>query len=277
MGEELDLRGHINSVINNQIHDKSNVALLFSGGTDSLTCLFSLLESGIRPTLYSFHLEGVIHKDIEISKQVAEFYNLKHKIIVIKKDVEQLQKDVRYLISQFEIFRKTNVQCTYPFLHVLPKVQESFVMTGLCADDLYGTAKSVAIKGAKSKETFDTIRNKTLSNLNSSAYRSIKQLVEDVFQKKFIVPYREESVISYFMNFSWEELNRPKQKQIAVKAYADYFDKQKIYRRNTNLQVGSKIREWHDELLKTELNVNNRKRVDEIYKDIRRELNNGDL
>lgn len=268
-----DLRELINYHLFDKITDKYSVAVLFSGGTDSLTCLFSLLELGIKPTLYSFHLENTVHKDIEISKQVAEFYDLKHVIIEIERNINQLQKDVTYLIQTFKISRKTNVQCTYPFLHVIPKIKEKFVVSGLCADDLYGTAKSVVIKGGKDKKVLDEIRTKTFSNLDSSAYKSIKELVETVHDKVFITPYRSQEVIDYMFQFSWEQMNKPKQKQIAYTAYQDYFEKQNIYRKNTNLQVGSKIREWHSELVETDLNKNNRNRVDEIYKDIARELN----
>jgi asparagine synthetase B (glutamine-hydrolysing) len=254
--------------ISNQITDRNSVALLFSGGTDSLTCLFSLLELGIKPILYSFHLENTIHKDIEVSEQVADFYQLPHNIVKIKEDIEQLQKDVCYLIKEYQISRKTNVQCTYPFLHVLPHIKENNVVTGLCADDLYGTAKSVVMKASKDKNILDKIRVKTFSDLNSSAYRSIKEMTEGTFSKKLIAPYRDSIIIDYFMKFSWEEMHKPKQKQLALNAFEDYFSKQKIYRKNSNLQVGSKIREWHDELLNTKLNANNRIRVDEIYKDI---------
>lgn len=268
-----DLKKIINNIFEKTIEDKSNVALLFSGGTDSLTCLFSLMEIGIKPTLYSFHLEHTVHKDIEISKQVAEYYNLPHKIVEIKRNLIQLKNDVKYLVRTFNITRKTNVQCTYPFLHVLPEIKEKWVVSGLCADDLYGTAKSVAIKASKDKSVFDQIRSKTLSNINSSAYRSIKELVEDVHGKKFLTPYRHPEIVNYFMRFSWEELNKPKQKQIAHESYKEYFNRQNIYRKNTNLQVGSKIREWHSELVNTDLNKNERHRVDEIYKDIWKESN----
>lgn len=268
----FDLKILINKHFTDRIIDKTDVALLFSGGTDSLTCLFSLLDLGIRPTLYSFHLENVIHKDIEVSKLVAEYYELPHNIIVIDRNIERLKHDVKYLVETFKITRKTNVQCTYPFLHVLPQIKEKYVVSGLCADDLYGTAKSVAIKGGKDKNKLDEIRMKTLSNLDSSAYRPIKELVENVFNKKFVAPYRSEEIIDYMMKFSWEEMNRPKQKQIAYFSYLNYFENQPIYRKNTNLQVGSKIREWHSELVNTDLNKNNRHRVDEIYKDLGREL-----
>lgn len=267
-----DLRSLINNHFNEKIKDKSSVAVLFSGGTDSLTCLFSLMDLGIKPTLYSFHLENIIHKDIEISKQVADFYNLHHEIIEIDKDIDQLKADVKYLVETFNITRKTNVQCTYPFLHVLPRVKEKYVISGLCADDLYGTAKGVAIKGGKNKQLFDQIRRKTLDNLNSSAYKPIRELVENIHNKIFIAPYREKEIIDFMFRFSWSELNKPRQKQIAYDAYQNFFDKQNIYRRNTSLQVGSKIREWHSELVESDLNKNRRHRVDEIYKDLGREL-----
>src|SRR5690606_17923619 len=248
--------------------DCDDVALLFSGGTDSLTCLFSLLDLNIKPTLYSFHLEEVIHKDIDVSKIVSKYYNLKHEIIEIKKDINQLKEDVKYIVNTFNVTRKTNVQCIYPFVHIVPKIKENIIVTGLCADDLYGTSKGVAIKGSKNKMIFDEIRLKTLRNLDSSAYRPIKELVEQIHGKQFIAPYRNNEVIEYMMSLSWEEMNKPKQKQLALNAYGDYFEVLRVYRRNVSLQVGSKIREWHNELLNTELNKNKRKRVDEIYKDL---------
>lgn len=268
----VNLRKLINEHLDKNIIDKSSVALLFSGGTDSLTCLFSLMDLGIRPTLYSFHMEGVIHKDIEISKQVSEHYQLNHKIIEIKRDINQLIEDVKFIISYFKVTRKTNIQCTYPFLHVLPEVKEKFVVSGLCADDLYGTSKSMIIKCSKDKYIFDKTRDRILSNFDSSAYRLIKQLVENVHNKRFIAPYRDQTIIDFFYKYSWEDLNKPKQKQIAVTAYNEFFRAQKIYRTNVNLQVGSKVREWHSELVETKINKNKRWRVDEIYKDLGREL-----
>lgn len=267
----MNLRELIKQHFQKEIQNMNDVALLFSGGTDSLTCLFSLLDMGIKPKLYSFHLEGVIHKDIEVSQKVAQYYyDLDHVIIEIKKDIDQLQKDVKYIIKTFNVTRKTNVQCTYPFLYVLPYIKEKYVVSGLCADDLYGTAKSVIIKCSKDKSKFDETRRKIFNNPYSSAYQPIKELIENIHNKKFVTPYRSPEIIEYFMRFSWEELNKPKQKQIALDAFNDYFSKQKIYRKNSNFQVGSGIREWHNELLNTELNKNNRKRVDEIYKDIAR-------
>lgn len=252
-----------------EIGENEDTALLFSGGVDSITCLFALLEKGITPTLYTFHLDGVYSKDLEVSARIASHYKLPHKIITIAQDVEALQKDVTFIVKELPVDRKTNVQCTYPFLHIMPHVKEKNVVSGLCADDLYGTSKSVAIKCSKNKAAFDDMRRKKFASEYSSAYLPIKTLVEKFYNKKFIAPYRNEKVIEYFMSFSWEELNRPKQKQIAVDAFSSYFNELDVYRRNCNLQVGSGVREFHNKLIDAPINKNNRKRVDEIYKDIK--------
>jgi len=250
--------------------NSKSTALLFSGGTDSLTCLFSLLNLNIKPILYSFHLEGVIHDDIIISKKVAEHFKLTHKIIVIPNNLKNLENDVLYLTQKLKINRKTNVQCTHPFLHVIPKINEEIIVSGLCADDLYGTSKSMSIKYSKDKVGFDSARLKKMNDLYSSAYKPIKDLVE-LYGKTFLTPYRDKSVVDYLMEFSWEELNKPKQKQLSYDSYIEYFELLNVYRKNVNLQVGSKIREFHNILLESKLNKNNRKRVDEIYKDLYKE------
>lgn len=251
----------------------NDVALLFSGGTDSLTCLFALMDLGIKPHLYSFHLQEVIHQDIMVSKRVAEHYNLRQTIVEIPRNKNQLIQDVKYLIETFDIFLKTNVQCTYPFLYVAKRLTEKNVVTGLGADDLYGTAASVLIKSKDNPIKFNEIRLKTLSNPDASAIRSITELFKRIHGKNFIVPYRDPSVIKLMMNYNWKQLNEPKQKMLAVSAYAEHFKELPIYRKNANLQVGSKIREWHDVLLHSELNINNRKRINEVYRDYYKKVN----
>lgn len=264
----MDLKELITNEIKKELNGSKDVALLFSGGTDSLTCLYSLLSIGIRPKLYTFRLEDVEHKDVIVSRKVANYYNLNLNEVVIKKNVDQLIEDVIFLTTNMDLKLKTNVQCSYPFLHVLKEVKEKYVISGLCADDLYGTSKSMSIKCSNDKELFDTIRVKTFNNEFASAYNPIKYIVENLYGKKFIAPYKTKAVFDYFMKYSWKELNKPKQKQVAINAFNEEFKELKVYRRNVNLQVGSKIREWHNILLNTDLNVNKRKRVDEIYKDL---------
>ena len=63
-------------------------------------------------------------------------------------------------------------------------------------------------------------------------------------------------------------MNSPKQKNITYVSYQSEIDRFKLYRRNENLQCASRIREYHDSLLKTELNIGNNKIVTPIYRNI---------
>ena len=67
-----ELRTLLINAVQREINDE-NVAIFFSGGTDSLTCLFCCLELNIKPKLYTFHLEDYISEDVKTSKKVARY------------------------------------------------------------------------------------------------------------------------------------------------------------------------------------------------------------
>lgn len=262
------LRNKINHFLSEVIPKESKVALLFSGGLDSQTCLYSLLDIGITPKLYTFHLDGENNKDLIESLRIARELNLEIETITIKKNISDLISDIKYITQELGYDRKTNVQCTYPFLHVLPKISEEIIISGLGADDLLGSSKSMSINYSKDKIGFTEKRMSVIRNPLSSAIEPIQKIAMN-YNKKLVLPYRNKEVMNYLLTLSWEDINKPKQKNVTYEAYKEEIIRLSSYRRNSNLQVDSKIREWHNELLNTELNYNNRKRVDEIYKDLK--------
>jgi len=260
------LKTLLSDSIKSQILGSKDVALLFSGGTDSLSMLFTLLDMGIKPTLYTFRLSEHESNDSKVSKFIADKLDLKLKLIIIPYNFKQLQKDVKYLITEFKSARKTVVQVTYPFLYIFPQVKEKFVVTGLSADSNYGTPKSMAIKFRDDFDGFKKFKKKIFENPYTDGYYTINELAKK-YNLKLIVPYRNEAIINYLMDYSWRSLNFPRQKWFIVKAWQKEFNNLKVYRKNDNLQVGSKIRERMDKLLNSKLN-HNYERVDEIYKRI---------
>ena len=87
-------------------------------------------------------------------------------------------------------------------------------------------------------------------------------------EKKLVSPYRNQQVIDYFLKFSWNELNKPIQKQKSINAFNNYFEQQLVYRESSSLSINSKIVDWHQTLLSSELNKNNRNNIDDIIEDI---------
>jgi len=262
------IRQLINSFINEKIEDKNDVAILFSGGLDSLSILYSCLDLSIQPILYTFYLDSYVSEDIISSRRIATNLDLKlNEIVISTKNVDDLIHDVKYVIKKYNVFLKTQVQCIYPFLYVIPYIKEKYILSGLCADDLYGSSRSMG-KLRNNIDQYNKIRQQKIDNIHTSSYFEIKSMVEE-YNKIFIAPYKEDvKIIEYFMKQADKEMNHPKQKMLTYLDYKKEIDDLKLYRRNQNLQCVSKIREWHDELLKTSLNTKNYKMVSPIYKNI---------
>ena len=77
------LKKLIKKHIENTIPKNEKVAVMFSGGLDSLSVLLSALELGYEVKLYTFHLKGVISKDLETARKVSKYYNLKLQEVTI--------------------------------------------------------------------------------------------------------------------------------------------------------------------------------------------------
>ena len=118
------------NIINKQLEQYKNkkVALLFSGGLDSLSLMISCLDVGIRPTLYSFKLEGIESDDIKASRRIANIYGLKLVEVTIPKNISTLIDDVEFIIEKFKVKKKTQIQCIQPFIHIVKYVEEDIVL-----------------------------------------------------------------------------------------------------------------------------------------------------
>lgn len=250
------------------------VAILFSGGMDSLSLLLSCLSVGLKPKLYTFTLDNYESEDMKKSKEISKIYDLDLIEVKINTTKINLITDIEYIINLFDVKRKTQIQCIHPFLYVIPKIKESVILSGLCADDLYGSSRSM-FKISKDDKQFYNKRCELYNNIQSSSYVFIKKIAE-MNDKVFIAPYKEcDEIASYMLSKNYKELNSPKQKNVMYESYKEDLDKYKLYRRNSNLQCNSKIREWHDELLlNKKVNKNNYKSVVGVYNQIYKEVKN---
>lgn len=262
------------SIINKHLEEYKNesVALLFSSGMDSLTLLLSCLDIGIRPHLYTVRMEDFVGQDVISSRRIKDIYNLEYTEIVIPNDIEQLKNDVRFIIEKFKVKKKTQVQCIYPFLYMVDHIKEDVVLCGVCADTLYGSSRKMSELGRKDDVAFYEKR-KALHELPETASYSFTR---DIFVEKgkvFVAPYKEnKDLANFLLSKTYKELHSPKEKNIAYEYYKDEIEKHKLYRRKSSMQCDSKIREWHDQLLQTELNVKGWKAIVGIYNYIYKQI-----
>lgn len=255
-------------LINKKIekYKDQKVALLFSGGMDSLCVLLSCLEVGIKPHLYTFKLKSYDSEDYFSAVRISNIFNLELTVIEIEdNDTNKLIEDIKFIIKKFKVKKKTTIQCIYPFLYVVDKIEEKVILSGLSGDILHGTMRKMQMLGRVDEGAFNSMRLEYLNNEELDNYCYIKQIFteQDI---KFVDVYRyNKDLIDFFMSKRFKELNSPKQKNVAYESYKKEIDEYDLYRRPTSLQCNSKIREWHDTLLNTSENINNNKRVTAIY------------
>ena len=171
-------------------------ALLFSGGTDSLTVLWTLLELGARPTCYTFRLESVESSDAKASALAAQAWGVDRvEVAVPDAPLPELAAEVGNIARLIGSARKTHVEVMWPLHHVLAAVapDERQVWTGIQADTLYGSSRSMAIRYGKDPRAFREAREKLVADPGQEGLAQLRALAA-TFGKGICAPYATAAV-----------------------------------------------------------------------------------
>jgi asparagine synthetase B (glutamine-hydrolysing) len=261
----------VKTVLQKEIHDiqEQKVALLLSKGVDSSSLLFTLLEDGKSVTIYSFTLEDRESSDFSGARQIAKYFGLPFVPIYLPTNLEILQKDVLYLIRERGLRKKTEIECTWAMMYALNTIKEKIVVAGLGADGHFVISKKGCLHYKFSVELMNEFRNKLFSNPNYAQKQIVTKMAKEQ-GKKIILPFLSDDMIQAFIGTSWEEINKPKQKQVIIDLYPAYFEQIKVHQ-HSNFQLGdSGIAEHFTKLMKTNWNKGKGKTVMSIYNAIAR-------
>jgi len=247
--------------ISDSVDDKE-VAVLLSGGVDSISVAFAADYVGKDITAYSFQLDTHPSYDYQMAKKIAEIFSWKFVGITIP--TINLEQDFRTL-AQF-CDKKTHYECVYPFLYVYPKIQEKYVLSGWAADGYYGVSKKAALHYKKPKSKFDEFRNNYFQPENQAGYKWHKK-ISDNYSKTLVTPYLRDNVKEYFYKFDWYELNKPYQKHHVRNAFPEFTEIPKV-KQHLNLQLDSGISKLFETLIDNpQINFKRRSRVMDICRD----------
>jgi asparagine synthetase B (glutamine-hydrolysing) len=260
----MNLKNVLTKVVSEQLPPNTKkVAMLLSGGVDSFTVASTLQHLGVDFHAYTFRIDNVDTKDVLTAANTAKKFNWEWSTVEISSS--NLEQDFLILANTWGCKKKTEFECTWPFIHLFPNIQESVMLTGTTADTLYGSSKKVALHYSRPKEVFDQYRRESLSKFNIEGYRQLESLAK-AYNKHIILPYRHPEVQEFFMGHSYDELHKPTRKAVAKQAFSEEFSKvEKINSRNLQLAAG--IPEIFERLLQSPLNVNKRRRVMDLCKD----------
>ena len=242
------------------------VAVLLSGGVDSMTIAFAADSIGKKVATYTFHLEGEPSYDAMKALEYSEKFGWKSHLTIVPTELQELKSQWINLSDNYDCRKKTHFECTYPFLYVYPHIKETHIFSGLGADSSYGLSKTAMMHYKHPKEKFDEYRMKAHS-LKPGGYGQ-QILLAKQYGKVYNTPYMEEHIKEYFLGFTWEQINKPFEKALIVNDFRDYFDKIGKWRKHTNLQLDSKINILFEKLIdEPDINFRNRKRIMDIARD----------
>lgn len=243
------------------------VAILLSKGIDSHALLFELLEQAKKVVVYSFTLKDRESSDFKGARDTAKRLNLPFVPVYLPVDIDILKQDVLYLIQEKRLKKKTEIECTWPLNYALKEIKEKVVVAGLGADGHFVLSKKGCIHYKHSVETMNEFRAKLFANPNYAQQEIVREIATE-YEKTIILPFLLPEMIEVFKNTSWDELNKPKQKQVILDMFPHQFNNMKIYP-HTNFQLSdSGISEHFTKLMDT--NWSRGKSVTSIYNAIHR-------
>jgi len=110
------------------------VAVALSGGIDSTSCLFALQELGKEVHAYTFHIEGHESTDLRVSRDICDTFDVPFTPVSLPTDIGQIKTDTNAIVNGLGYEKKTNIECIWPFMYLLPEIDEQQLVTGACAD-----------------------------------------------------------------------------------------------------------------------------------------------
>jgi asparagine synthetase B (glutamine-hydrolysing) len=240
-----------------------SAAVLLSAGVDSHSVLFACLELKIPVTAYSFTLEDRESRDFTYARRSADVLKVPFQPIKLSKELRQLQRFCLYARS-VGAKSKTDYECSWPMFVAFRKIADDghhFVLTAVAADSHFALSKKANMHY---KDKVDVYRRIVFSKPNTGQKLLLRSEAARL-GLEYLTPYDTTRMCSELHGYSWDELNKPKQKQPIRSAFEDYFAKCKTTV-HTNLQLGdSGIADHFNILLNSPWNKWGYKSVKGIY------------
>lgn len=225
-------------IIEQAAHAVDEPAVLLSGGLDSATVLFSLLEAGKRPVAYSFMLDGKLSTDFSRARYLAAATGVVFHPILLPTDPTQLLSDVVRIVK-LGCRKKSDIECTWPRLRTIEQVVEQEIWTGDGADGYFGVSRKAVIQYRKSSATLDAFHVKYYDDNPNFAQTQTLRAIARRLGRTMHYPWADLRIRALFAGVRWAEVNRPRQKQPMIDAFADELRRYKYQPKpHVNLQLG---------------------------------------
>lgn len=218
----------------------TRVVVPASAGVDSNAVVLALRDAGKKVTVASFTLQGRESTDFLAAEENARRLGLPFLPVYLPTDPRVVDADLRRLIVRDGLRHKTTIECVWPFLYVTFAANRAGfdgIATGAAADGHYGLSKNALIHHRGTVEALDGFRRRYFASDHGPAWQAafVDRLARTMSMTA-IAPWADSRMIEAFMGWSWGEVNRPRQKEPARRAFPAL--DALVINPHTNLQLG---------------------------------------
>lgn len=269
---------HITGIIGKK---PRQVALLLSGGIDSTAVGIAAARLGHSVNAYTFQIGNEPSYDSKWAERTAEKMGWDWQLIRLPDDVRYVIRHWPRMYFDLKCRKKREFECTWPFLFVYPRVRETHVLSGLNADAFFALGRKAVKLGASgrnsNREAFDELRRGYCFRLARDGMKALSPeynpscmyqhlLMQRAEKKVDVNPFLSRDAYKFFMGYSWQELNLPKQKRFIRETYPEEFALVGA-RNHQNYQKAGRVSEHFEKLLDTEVNFRQRGRTIDMFGD----------
>lgn len=269
-GDAEKFRCLLIEAVNMAVKDEP-AALAMSGGIDSMTLFFSLLELDIKFECYTFYQDGYESDDLLSSRKYCKLFNVPLIEIRLPSDPDTIYHDVvRVIPFCGKKIKKTKVETLRPLMYLFDQCGPYTILNGSAADDFQPYTRSCNVDLKEFGEEYCLQYRRNL-NENPDDYDILSRELAKSYDHEFINVYADSTIEAFFLQFELSCLLTP-HKALPVMAFRDYFDKCGGPRHHSSYQVNSRITDFHEKLLHSKYNRRNSQAVIAIYNDIAEEI-----
>ena len=249
-GDKWELRNKLEVILSEELNNPT-VHVATSGGMDSSALVVAAMEIGVEPIVTSFTLDDRESSDFIAARKLAKYFDLKFVPVFVPTDSEFVVKSTLDNMARYKLRKKAEIEGLYPMIYMISYLSTigcSNLLSGHGADGMFCLSKRGMIHFRKDIETLQGYR-RSMMGFDSDGkggplglQRKTHYKACENFNIKYHDPYWNKIIYDTFFNCSWEELNKPKQKQPLRSAFPE-LDLLNI-KNHVNLQLGdSGIRE----------------------------------
>lgn len=262
------------------------VAVLLSSGLDGLVSALAAHDLGIKVHAFTFQMGDEQSFDSKHARIVAEKMGWEFTLVKVPTSDTAIAKGWKQLHANFRCLKKRDYECAYPMVYCYKAIKDAglkYVLSGLVADGYFLYNRNTHIQKVSGPhsiaEKYHAYRTEYFRPWIKSGKKSLgvdgynpsgmlqHELLCDHFGLVHVNPWMQPKVFDYFIKYTWQELNMPKQKMPITTAWADHIAVVG-HRPHRGYQTEAGVPAHFERLLDNpEINFNGRKRIMDVARD----------